>query len=374
MQRHFCSCKNKHPLGLALFVTRQSRSKVLWWTSKTTGALSRWSWTLTNCRYFEHILQNTSSSTSSVTVDPSGNWSTGAAPTSRQNGTGGAHSDDDDSDDDLIEVVRPAPIKRESFASASAISAPFAFAVPTPPRMSPAVGASAFPAVRQGHKRKSEVIDLTLSDDDEPIAKRPAYHTPNSLPDHSRLGRSNGYSSSYPNNPSSFGNRANGPLRFQLGTGREGVSGGNNSTYINNYENNSSGGSSRHEDDGMFSFSGAGSFPSSRAGHRPSPLSGSALAPINLDESPPHRPPSGLAPYSAGSSTTGFGGQLPTLSSLDFGNFPSPPPIPQSAHHTQNANSHYGPGQQSEQRAMLRQLANPFGAYSPDEDDEDDDY
>jgi hypothetical protein len=238
---------------------------------------------------------------------------------------------------------------------------------PTPPRASPMVNSaagSAGSAPRQGQKRKSEVIDLTLSDDDEPAPKRPAYSTPNSLPEQGRPGRTNGYQS-YPSNPPSFSNRANGPLRFQIGNSSSTSGGGSfsNSNYgTYNQHDDYSSSNDGNGNNSIFGNKNA-SFPPSRSSHRPSPLSGSALSPINLTESPPNRPPSTLAPYSAGS-RYGVDQRRPPdplmLPRLDFENFPSPPPIPPSATHTMAANSGFRPEQQSEQRNMLRQLANPF--------------
>jgi hypothetical protein len=338
---------------------------------------------LTVGRYFENILKSTTNSTYQVTVDPNGNWSAG--DTSRSSGQNGRHQADSDdfSDDDLIEVVKP--IKRESFASSNALGTPFSMAVPTPPRASPTVSNTTNGAVHRsgGQKRKSEVIDLTLdSDDDQPATKRPAYSTPNSLPDHnqsSRLGRTNGYQS-YPSHapPTSFSNRANGPLRFQIGSGSgsgsssndtTGNSGGGSGSNTNNTFNNNntfdfsaSSSNSRHDDNDTFAsiFGLNNSIPPSRTGHRPSPLSGSALEPINLTESPPHRSASSaLAPYSPDEGG-GFG-QGTTLPRFDFESFNTPPPIPASATNTRNANARFGQGQNPEQRAVLRQLANPFG-------------
>lgn len=131
-------------------------------------------------RYVQEILDQVSPNADQVTIDPSGNWSTGSTstPASKQNGYHDNY--DDDTDEDLVEVsdFRIRSIKSE------AIQTPQSFAQ-TPPLSSRE--ASSVP--RTGSKRKSEVIDLTLSDDDEPA--RPAkkvnsYNAPPSVPDPSR--------------------------------------------------------------------------------------------------------------------------------------------------------------------------------------------
>ncbi|KAK3061236.1 hypothetical protein LTS18_006714, partial [Coniosporium uncinatum] len=95
-----------------------------------------------------------------------------------QNGTNGASPGDEDSDD-LVEI--PDYRTRASTLKMEPANTPFSFS--TPPvsatsREASTAGSGAAPRV--GSKRKSEVIDLTLSDDDEPArpAKRPAYGTP----------------------------------------------------------------------------------------------------------------------------------------------------------------------------------------------------
>ncbi|KIW00711.1 hypothetical protein, variant [Verruconis gallopava] len=335
-------------------------------------------------QYFEDILQNTSSSTYQVTVEPDGRWS--ANTSDGPAGRNGFDNDsaDEDSNDDIVEVAKP--IKKESFGTNVTPVTPFSMVAPTPPGVSPMASNSAPSRPSQGQKRKSEVIDLTLSDDDdEPPSKRQAYNTPNSLSDHgSRSGRTNGYS--YPSHASSFPNRTNGPLRFQIGSSSSRDSSGGSSirNIGNSIHNNSRNygvnmdnttGAQHHYNhdhnaiaattgraDVIFGGTSNPSFSQSRSGSRASPLSGSALAPINLTESPPQRPPSALGPYSAGSLFGRAPDPPPTLPRLtDFdGGFPSPPPIPASATQTQRANAHLEPSQQSEQRSILRQLANPF--------------
>jgi len=95
--------------------------------------------------------------------------------------------DEDDYNDDLVEISDP----RVKGLKGEASSTPYSL-VNTPPMFSREASTphSATNGIRAGQKRKSEVIDLTLSDDDEPPrpAKRQAYHTPISLPDTARNG------------------------------------------------------------------------------------------------------------------------------------------------------------------------------------------
>ncbi|KAF1957550.1 hypothetical protein CC80DRAFT_46995 [Byssothecium circinans] len=126
--------------------------------------------------YVQEILQKVSRDTDQVTIEPDGQWSTDTAvPASNTNG----YDDDDESDEDLVEIsdYRLAAIKSEAVASPQ-------YLMRTPPVPSRETSS----APRTGGKRASEVIDLTLSDDDEPVrpAKKVAYNTPNSLPDPSR--------------------------------------------------------------------------------------------------------------------------------------------------------------------------------------------
>jgi len=119
-------------------------------------------------QYVEEILSK-ARNTDQVTIQPSGEWSTEKDVKPKQNG----HHDD--SDDDLIEIpdYRVQAIKTEAAPTPTSLSTP-----PLPSRETST-------APRSAQKRKSEVVDLTLSDDDEPVrpTKKVAYTTPNSLPD-----------------------------------------------------------------------------------------------------------------------------------------------------------------------------------------------
>lgn len=306
---------------------------------------------LTCPRYFEDILRNTSSSTTQVAVEPNGRW---FSASEKKTGVKDESPDDDDSDGDL-RIVNPVKRERDSLGGASNLFGA-QFAAPTPPRPSPSV-ASAASGARGSNKRKSEVIDLTLSDDDEPVRKRPAYSTPSSLPDQGQ--RPNGYPSfSTKTIPT---DRTNAPLRFQMNRGDSSSHGGSSS----NGTHPTYSSSSDHNHRASYGTATNGSTSTLTSFHRPSPL-GTALAPINLSESPPHRPPSSLAAYSAHEN---FGIDQPrrqpppTLPHFDYEDafsdnpeFSSPPP--RSPAFPEN-HSAYGTNV-SEQRAILRSLANPF--------------
>lgn len=124
-------------------------------------------------QYVEEILVKVKNA-DQVTISPTGEWSTKkeATPPPRKNGNA---IEADDSDDDLIEIpdYRVASIKKEVAQTPNYLSTP-----PMPSR-EPST------APRSGTKRTSEVVDLTLSDDDEPPrpAKKVAYpHRPPTNP------------------------------------------------------------------------------------------------------------------------------------------------------------------------------------------------
>jgi E3 SUMO-protein ligase PIAS1 len=127
--------------------------------------------------YVQEILEKVPRGTDQVTIEPDGRWSSDSGiPTSGNN----AYDDDDsDSDEEPINHHnRVGAIKSESIAT------PLSMA--RTPLASPSMASREASSVpRTGSKRGSEVIDLTLSDDDEPVRprKKVAYSTPNSLPD-----------------------------------------------------------------------------------------------------------------------------------------------------------------------------------------------
>jgi hypothetical protein len=140
-------------------------------------------------RYFQEILQKTSKSTEQVTIEPNGEWHVDGDQNAREQKTNGYQTangaDDDSDDDDLIEITDPRTrqIKQEAPVTPFSLNTPSVGSREA--SVSTAPGSISRPQV--GQKRKSEVIDLTLSDDDEPPRpnkrQETSYNTPNSIPD-----------------------------------------------------------------------------------------------------------------------------------------------------------------------------------------------
>ncbi|KAF2261189.1 zf-MIZ-domain-containing protein [Lojkania enalia] len=132
-------------------------------------------------QYVQEILDSVPKGTDQVTIQPNGEWSQANKPENQtiRNGHSAAQQDDSDDDDDLIDITdsRISAIKNEVAHTPLSMT-----------RTTPLSSREASTAPRAGSKRTSEVIDLTLSDDDEPVrpAKKVAYSTPSSLPDPSR--------------------------------------------------------------------------------------------------------------------------------------------------------------------------------------------
>lgn len=124
-------------------------------------------------QYVQEILDRAPKGTDQVTIEPDGRWFTEKdKPAAQPNGCHGG-----DSDEDLVEITdfRLSALKTEATNTPQSLA-----------RTPPSRELSSAP--RTGQKRTSDVIDLTLSDDDEPArpTKKVAYSTPNSLPDPSR--------------------------------------------------------------------------------------------------------------------------------------------------------------------------------------------
>jgi len=121
-------------------------------------------------QYVEELLHN-ARDVDQVTIQPNGEWTLEQDTSPSRND----HATHNDNDEDLVEIpdYRVRSIKAEAIPTPVSLSTP-----PFPSRETSA-------APRSGHKRKSEVVDLTLSDDEEPMrpAKKVAYSTPNSLSD-----------------------------------------------------------------------------------------------------------------------------------------------------------------------------------------------
>ncbi|KAL1608383.1 E3 SUMO-protein ligase pli1 [Paraconiothyrium brasiliense] len=143
--------------------------------------------------YVQDILSNVSRSTDQVTVEPDGQWRSEKEPPATNRKSNGSaygynYDEEDDSEEELVEIpdYRLSAIKSEAAPTPQSLQS-----IRTPP--APSREASSAP--RTGSKRSSEVIDLTLSDDDEPRPKKVAYSTPNSAPDRMRQYQLPSYSS-----------------------------------------------------------------------------------------------------------------------------------------------------------------------------------
>lgn len=132
--------------------------------------------------YVQDILNSTAKDTEQVTIEPNGQWSHQIS--SQTNGTSRNSNptpSDDGDDDDLVVVTNPSHPPRQD-ASFQALTPS---SVRTPPIYSSreVSAAASISASRTSSKRpRGEVIDLTLSDDDEPARpiKRPSLPSTNS--------------------------------------------------------------------------------------------------------------------------------------------------------------------------------------------------
>ncbi|CAK3936734.1 E3 SUMO- ligase pli1 [Lecanosticta acicola] len=208
-------------------------------------------------KYFEEILQKTPLSIEKVDLEPDGQWhfikeTDESQPNGGTSKAGRAHYDDDfDDGDDLVDVT-DSQAKSQPKNSLSGLARPTpsilspmpstGVAMNTPPLSSrgPSAAPSASSAQQSNKRPASSVIDLTLSDDDEP--PRPAkrnttsthpnttYSTPNSLPD-----------PRYPSYPSGQGRVAD---SFRAGNSSRPPSLGPSNGAGNYYPSNGLGGSS----------------------------------------------------------------------------------------------------------------------------------
>ncbi|KAL1302504.1 hypothetical protein AAFC00_002893 [Neodothiora populina] len=127
-------------------------------------------------QYVQDILQQTSSSTEQVTIEPDGSWHpvVQGDDSAGNRGKGQARASyDNDSDDDIIEIQESTTgkVKNEPVAATPGI------AQQTPPLSSREASMATPVTARPTAKRPSAVIDLTLSDDDEPPRPAKRMHT-----------------------------------------------------------------------------------------------------------------------------------------------------------------------------------------------------
>jgi E3 SUMO-protein ligase PIAS1 len=125
-------------------------------------------------QYVEEILSKVRNA-DQVTIQPNGEWSTDKDPSPPRRNGYGAHDDSED-EDELVELTD----YRDRVTAIKSEAAPTPVSLSTPPL--PSRETSTAP---RSNKRPSEVVDLTLSDDDEPArpAKKVAYHAPSNPPD-----------------------------------------------------------------------------------------------------------------------------------------------------------------------------------------------
>lgn len=162
-------------------------------------------------RYVDDILRSTSTETEQVTIEPSGAWS---KPSDPAESTSPRNSPAANLDNDLIEITDESfpPLKRESEPHHPLLNN----VTPTPSHEASSVSSAQRPSSNK--RSASQVIDLTLSDEDEETsrpAKRVAYDLSNglrrtNLPGyHSgtplRFHSSNSSHSSFPPKPYNFG-------------------------------------------------------------------------------------------------------------------------------------------------------------------------
>jgi len=140
-------------------------------------------------KYFEEILRNTSKDVEQVTIEPNGDWSVekedaDKGKSNRAKGEARA-SYDDDFDDDLVEVADPPngfSNRGKLDFSAGYAASPLhpIFPINTPPLSSrEASVASAQRPATATKRAANSVIDLTLSDEDEPPRPAKRHHTGN---------------------------------------------------------------------------------------------------------------------------------------------------------------------------------------------------
>lgn len=141
---------------------------------------------LTRSRYVRDILDTTSEDVDQVDIQPDARWkvhgSADAQEVKPEPQYGGAFNLDDD--DDEFEILDT------SFPAGRSTATPVAYGnTRTPINLAPSTGVPtpASGASREGSslsrsggtaKRSHEVIDLTLSEDDEPAPKRQHFNTP----------------------------------------------------------------------------------------------------------------------------------------------------------------------------------------------------
>lgn len=174
MRHHFYNCKSRLRRGRVPYATKRQTSKHYKLTSKTITIHKSYKLPiipLTNViRYVDNILKSTPSSLDQVTVDPDGKWHITRDDDNTMPG-GNPSPSTDDGDDDLIEIQdsHVVTLKQEPSTTPMALQS-------TPSAQSrelPSIQSASRPT--PSNKRPvSQVIDLTISDDEDEEPPRPA--------------------------------------------------------------------------------------------------------------------------------------------------------------------------------------------------------
>lgn len=125
-----------------------------------------------SCRYVDDILQSTPKSLDQVTVEPDGEWSP-VSESARSPGLDSGEPDTPDSDD-LVEIddtSEAGPVKRESNTESIPLTS-------SPLSCREIQASSALPPHPPNSNKRpaSQVVDLTLSSDDEDVVRAPKRH------------------------------------------------------------------------------------------------------------------------------------------------------------------------------------------------------
>ncbi len=161
------ACNHNQCFDAAAYLQLQEQAPT--WTCPICNKAAPWG-NLAVDQYVNNILQSTPEHVEAVVVQPDGQWAVQTNPDGSNRNSNPTPSEDGD-DEDLLEIqekVDPQP-KVETLTPHS---------VRTPP-LSSSDASGAQSASRTAKRPREEVIDLTLSDDDEPPTKssRGSYST-----------------------------------------------------------------------------------------------------------------------------------------------------------------------------------------------------
>lgn len=176
------TCKHTECFDAAVFLALQEQAPT--WTCPICNRPAAWD-TLVIDQFVQYILDNTPKDAEQVTVEPDGNWHLIKSEDDRNDGTRSntKHQDsDDDDDDDLVEIVDPSSSYGRPRAPTDSIRTPSingsSFDIPHRQSSILQSQSTSQPQSQSKKRPREEVIDLTLSDDDEPPVsriKRPSF-------------------------------------------------------------------------------------------------------------------------------------------------------------------------------------------------------